>query len=103
MPSSRRQFIQHLAGGAALAAAGSTLGRAAESSANYRQVGGAPTAGAKHYGYLGRTADYREWTVVPRGLTIAKIETFRREMLALVRITASDGSMGWGQIAPYDA
>ncbi len=88
-----------------LAAAGSTLGRAAESSARYTQTAGGAAAGGapRHYGYLGRTADYREWAVVPRGRTVAKIETFRREMLALVRVTASDGSMGWGQIAPYEA
>ena len=100
MSSSRRQFIKHLASGAVVTAAGSTLGRAA-SSASYNQIGELPRA--KHYGYLGRTADYREWAIVPRGLTVKKIETFRREMLALVRITASDGSVGWGQIAPYEA
>jgi L-alanine-DL-glutamate epimerase-like enolase superfamily enzyme len=36
-------------------------------------------------------------------LTVKSIETFRRESLALVRITASDGKTGWGQIAPYEA
>ena len=40
---------------------------------------------------------------MPRGLTVKSIETFRRESLALVRITASDGKSGWGQIAPYEA
>ncbi len=40
---------------------------------------------------------------MPRGLTVKSIETFRRESLALVRITASDGKTGWGQIAPYEA
>jgi L-alanine-DL-glutamate epimerase-like enolase superfamily enzyme len=102
MASSRRQFIKHLAGGATIAAAGPVLARAATSSATYTQSSDV-VAGAKHYGYLGRTADYRDWAVVPRGLTVAKIETFRREMLALVRVTASDGSTGWGQIAPYEA
>src|SRR5688572_13087203 len=64
MASSRRQFIKHLAGGAAIAAAGSAVGRAAESSASYaltQRTPGAP--GASHYGYLGRTADYRDWAV----------------------------------------
>ena len=40
---------------------------------------------------------------MPRGLTVKSIETFQRESLALVRITASDGKVGWGQIAPYEA
>ena len=40
---------------------------------------------------------------MPRGLTVKSIETFRRDSLALVRITASDGKIGWGQIAPYEA
>ena len=100
MSSSRRQFLKHLAGGAAVTAAGSSFARAA-SAANYTLSGNASQP--KHYGYLGRTEDYKEWAVVPRGLTVKKIETFRREMLALVRVTASDGSVGWGQIAPYEA
>lgn len=40
---------------------------------------------------------------MPKGLTIKTIETFLQEPYALVRITASDGSQGWGQIAPYNA
>jgi L-alanine-DL-glutamate epimerase-like enolase superfamily enzyme len=36
-------------------------------------------------------------------LTVKSIETFQRDSLALVRITASDGKIGWGQIAPYEA
>lgn len=59
--------------------------------------------GSGRYDYLGRTPDYKDWSVVPRGLTVKSIETFQHNMLALVRITASDGSTGWGQIAPYDA
>ncbi|HTO02421.1 MAG TPA: enolase C-terminal domain-like protein, partial [Opitutus sp.] len=100
MSSSRRQFIKHLASGAVVTAAGSSFARAA-SSAKHTLSGNASRP--KHYGYLGRTEDYQEWAVVPRGLTVKKIETFRREMLALVRVTASDGSVGWGQIAPYEA
>ena len=59
--------------------------------------------GAGRYDYLGRTPGYRDWAVVPRGLTVKSIETFQRDSLALVRITASDGKIGWGQIAPYEA
>ena len=70
---------------------------------NHRRKRRPGRPGAGHYGYLGRTPAYREWTVVPRGLTVKSIETFHRESLALVRITASDGRTGWGQIAPYEA
>lgn len=95
MKTLRRDFLKHVAGGAVLAAG------ATSSPAQAAGGGGGPGQG--HYGYLGRTKDYREWAVVPRGLTIKKIETFRREMLALVRLTASDGTAGWGQLAPYEA
>jgi L-alanine-DL-glutamate epimerase-like enolase superfamily enzyme len=37
------------------------------------------------------------------GLQIQKIETFTRGYLSVVRITADDGSEGYGQISPYDA
>ncbi len=96
MSDSRRNFIKHLAGGTAIAAAGlsATAARAATSQA-------APGQG--FYGYMGRGPDYREWQVIPPGLKITKIETFLREQLAMVRVTASDGSQGWGQIAPYEA
>ena len=67
MSTSRRQFIKHFAGAAVATAAGTTLGHAA-SSANYTLSGETPRA--KHYGYLGRTEDYREWAVVPRGVTV---------------------------------
>lgn len=63
----------------------------------------ARSAGSNSYHYLGRTPEYRDWALVPGGLTIKSIETFRQEPYALVRITASDGSQGWGQVAPYFA
>lgn len=38
------------------------------------------------------------------GLRLRRIETFTRDTtVSLVRVTADDGSEGWGQIAPYDA
>ncbi len=38
------------------------------------------------------------------GLKVARVETFRRDgNVALVRVTADDGTAGWGQVAPYDA
>src|SRR5688500_2134296 len=93
----RRRFLQQVASGAAISAAAPALAYADSSQ-------GAPRApGAGPYDYLGRTPGYPTWGVVPRGLTVKSIETFRRESLALVRITASDGKTGWGQIAPYEA
>jgi len=94
MTQTRRRFLERMLGGAALSAAAPALTSA-------ETQGRAPAA--NRYGHLGRTPDYREWAVVPRGLTVKSIETFQRESLALVRITASDGRIGWGQIAPYDA
>lgn len=64
-------------------------------------MGHAPGEG--FYGYLGRTKGYREWAVIPPGLKIAKVESFLRQQLAMVRITTEDGATGWGQMAPYDA
>jgi len=97
MTQTRRRFLERILGGAALSAAAPAL-----TSADTQAAPGRPAA-AKRYGHLGRTPDYREWAVVPRGLTVKSIETFQRESLALVRVTASDGRIGWGQIAPYEA
>ena len=97
MDTSRREFLKT----AALVAAAPVVGRAAVGAASNARQAHVPGRGM--YPYLGRTADYRDWSVVPRGLTITKVETFRRNMLALVRVTTSDGSVGWGQVAPYEA
>lgn len=98
MPSNRRRFLQQVASGAALSVAAPTL-----ASATVPEQSTVQPPGGGRYDYLGRTPGYTDWAVVPRGLTVKSIETFQRNMLALVRITASDGSTGWGQIAPYDA
>lgn len=34
---------------------------------------------------------------------ILRIETFSQEYVSFVRMTAEDGSFGWGQVAPYNA
>src|SRR5690242_3811798 len=99
MSRTRRRFLGQLAGGAAWSAA--AVPTVAQSGS--KPQASAPAPGSGHYDYLGRTPGYRDWAVVPRGLTVKSIETFRRESLALVRITASDGRTGWGQIAPYEA
>jgi len=98
MTPTRRRFLQQVAKGAALTAAAP---RAADAAASEEQSGQPPAHG--RYDYLGRTPGYRDWAVVPRGLTVKSIETFRRDSLGLVRITASDGRAGWGQMAPYEA
>jgi L-alanine-DL-glutamate epimerase-like enolase superfamily enzyme len=98
MASTRRRFLAQVASGAALPAAAPALAYAA-----FPEPQIAQPPGSGRYDYLGRTPDYKDWSVVPRGLTVKSIETFQHNMLALVRITASDGSTGWGQIAPYDA
>ena len=98
MTHTRRRFLAHVAGGGALAAAARR-----QSEAALREAEASPHVQVRRYDYLGRTPDYRDWAVVPRGRTVKSIETFHRESLALVRITASDGTTGWGQIAPYEA
>jgi L-alanine-DL-glutamate epimerase-like enolase superfamily enzyme len=98
MNQTRRRFLEQIIGGAALSAAPSSVAKAeAAPDQNVRP------ANPARYDYLGRTPAYRDWAVVPRGRTVKSIETFRRESLALVRLTASDGTIGWGQIAPYEA
>ncbi|HCK75539.1 MAG TPA: mandelate racemase [Gammaproteobacteria bacterium] len=37
------------------------------------------------------------------GSIIERIETFSREYLSFVRVSCRDGSVGWGQVAPYNA
>ena len=91
----RRDHLKQLASCAALPLLGAPIHSALAGPAT------TPTPGSGPYNYLGRTPGYREWAVVPRGLTIKSIETFTREPYALVRITASDGTQGWGQVAPY--
>jgi hypothetical protein len=78
----RRDHLKQLASCAALPLFGAPIHSALAGPAP------TPTPGSGPYNYLGRTPGYREWAVVPRGLTIKSIETFTREPYALVRITA---------------
>src|SRR4029453_16514183 len=99
MTRTRRRSLQQSASGAALSAAAPALASAGSSA----QGSGKPP-GSGRYDYLGRTPGYRDWAVVPRGTaTVKSIETFQRESLALVRITASDGKIGCGETAPQQA
>lgn len=36
-------------------------------------------------------------------MKVAKLETFTNRFVGFVRVTADDGSMGWGQVSPYNA
>lgn len=92
--TTRREHLKQIAGIAAAPLFPGTAQAAVEAP---------PRKPANRYGYLGRTADYRDWAVVPPGLKIKAVETFLQEPFALVRITASDGTQGWGQMAPYNA
>lgn len=101
MTPTRRRFLQQVVGGAGLTAAAPPAAYAASSAPSSAQRSDPPPANSR-YDYLGRTPGYRDWAVVPRGLTVKSIETYRRDSLGLVRITASDGRAGWGQMAPYE-
>jgi len=70
MTRTRRRFLAHIARDAALTAAAPSLSYASAST----QAPAHPS-GSGPYGYLGRTPGYRDWAVVPRGLTVKSIET----------------------------
>ena len=89
MPT-RRENLKQIAIGAALPFVG-----ASSLSASTQDQTRTLAPGSRTYSYLGRTPGYRDWAVIPPGLTIQSIETFLREPYALVRITASDGTQGW--------
>ncbi len=101
MPINRRQCLKGIASYAAVPFAAAAIPMTNLSAAAGQTSVHPPETGS--YPYLGRTTEYRDWAVVPHGLSIKSIETFLREPFALVRITASDGRQGWGQIAPYYA
>ena len=62
-----------------------------------------PAPGAGEYLYHGRVPNYKPFEIIERGLIIKKIETFTKGSISVVRITADDGSAGWGQISTYNA
>ena len=64
MTRTRRRFLAQFAGGAALSAAAPSLAYAGSTTQGPTQP-----PGTGRYDYLGRTSDYRDWAVVPRGLT----------------------------------
>ncbi|MBI1389011.1 MAG: mandelate racemase/muconate lactonizing enzyme family protein [bacterium] len=69
-------------------------------------VTASPAGAAARYDQLGRSPHYHLPPVLKSktGLKIVKIETFTQgATLSFVRITADDGSEGWGQLSTYDA
>lgn len=61
------------------------------------------TPGSGPYYHQGRTEGYRNFSVIEEGLRIEKIETYSKPNIALVKVTADDGSFGWGQISTYNS
>ena len=53
--------------------------------------------------HLGRTENYQPFSVIEKGLKIAKIETYSKQNIALVKITLDTGAYGWGQIYTYNS
>ena len=62
-----------------------------------------PIPGRGEYLYHGRVPGYKPFRVIDSGLSIKKIETFTKGSISVVKLTADDGSVGWGQISTYDA
>lgn len=56
----------------------------------------------KSYPYLGRTEDHADFQIIAPGRTLAKIETWTRGMVGIVRVTTEDGQEGWGQLSPFE-
>lgn len=58
---------------------------------------------SKEYLHQGRIAGYKDHMIIDPGLKIKKIETFSKQEVALVRITADNDIQGWGQISTYNS
>ncbi len=90
MTEDRRRFIK------VLAATGIAAGRIGSAQPNPQKAFAPPVVGGVNDG----------WPVLGRktGLKVKTIETFTQDRsLSVVRVSADDGSDGFGQIAPYDA
>lgn len=61
-----------------------------------------PEEGKKYF-YQGRTAGYTDFRIIDEGLKINSIESFTRGSISVIKVTADNGSAGWGQLATYDA
>jgi|WetSurMetagenome_2_1015567.scaffolds.fasta_scaffold168549_2 L-alanine-DL-glutamate epimerase-like enolase superfamily enzyme len=61
-----------------------------------------PAQGARSYPYLGRTAGYADFAVIPRGSTITRVESWTQGPYGFVRLTTNDGREGWGQMSVYE-
>jgi len=85
----RREFLSSTAAAAAIA------GLPARGDA-------AAGAGARSYPYLGRVDGHTDFKVIEPGLTITRVESWTQGQFGIVRLTASDGREGWGQLSSYE-
>lgn len=57
---------------------------------------------AKAYPYLGRTEDYKEFSIIEPGRKIAAIESWTQGAYGIVRVTTDDGRQGIGQMSSFE-
>jgi L-alanine-DL-glutamate epimerase-like enolase superfamily enzyme len=62
-----------------------------------------PAPGSGPYYHQGKSEGYKDFSVIEKGLKIAKIETFSKRDIALVKVSTDEGSSGWGQISTYNS
>ena len=62
-----------------------------------------PYPGTGPYYHQGRSEGYQDFRVIEEGRRIAKIETFSKQDIALVKVSTDDGFSGWGQISTYNS
>jgi len=61
------------------------------------------TPGSGPYYHQGRPEGYRDFRVIEEGRRIARIETYTKPNIALVKLSTEDGYSGWGQISTYNS
>lgn len=59
-------------------------------------------AEARAYPYLGRTEDYRDFSIIDPGRTIRRIESWTKGSFGIVRVTTDDGQEGFGQLSSFE-
>ena len=96
----RRSFLLNSASAAILtsvAGCSETGNKAEESGNKFSSESGPP------YLHQGRTEGYKDFSLIEEGLSIAKIETFSKQDIALVKVSTDTGASGWGQISTYNS
>ena len=71
--------------------------------AGLEEPGSRPIPGSGPYYHQGRSEGYRDFRVIEEGRKIAKIETYTKPQVALVKLSTEDGYSGWGQISTYNS